>query len=133
MNSFILQTISRLLLGWMLLFSWWILLRGHHAPGGGFIGGLIAAAALSIHLLAYGNDRLYTLIRLSPLTWLCVGLVLILLSSLWGLFAGRAWFTSIWSTLFPTWVNSPLLFDTGIYLIVCFSVVTMLTSLEHSK
>jgi multicomponent Na+:H+ antiporter subunit B len=33
----------------MLLFSIFVLLRGHNEPGGGFIGGLIAASALAIY------------------------------------------------------------------------------------
>ena len=46
MNSLILQTISRFLVGLMLLFSIFLLLRGHNEPGGGFIGGLVAAAGI---------------------------------------------------------------------------------------
>ena len=38
MDSLILRTATRLLLSLMLLFSFFILLRGHNEPGGGFIG-----------------------------------------------------------------------------------------------
>ena len=48
MRSLILRTVAPLIVGLMVLFSIFVLLRGHNEPGGGFIGGLIAVAALSI-------------------------------------------------------------------------------------
>ena len=38
MNSLILMTTARYLMPLMLLFSVYLLLRGHNGPGGGFIG-----------------------------------------------------------------------------------------------
>ncbi|WP_133127393.1 MnhB domain-containing protein [Legionella nagasakiensis] len=132
MNSLILQTISRLLLGWMLLFSLWLLLRGHNAAGGGFIGGLLAASACSLYLLAYGRQRLLTIIRFQPLIWLSSGLFLLLLSGLWGILAGKAFLTGIWLKT-TAWLNSPLLFDVGVYLVVCFSILAVLEGLERPE
>ena len=42
-GSLIVRAATRLLVGLLLVFSIHMLLRGHNAPGGGFIGGLIAA------------------------------------------------------------------------------------------
>ena len=56
MNSVILVTVSRLLTGLLLVFSVFLLLRGHNLPGGGFAGGLVAASAFVLHALA--NDSL---------------------------------------------------------------------------
>ena len=53
MNSLIFRTIAPLLTAVMLVFSVFVLLRGHNEPGGGFIGGLIAASALTIYCLLY--------------------------------------------------------------------------------
>jgi multicomponent Na+:H+ antiporter subunit B len=47
-NSLILRTATRLLIAVLLLFSVFLLLRGHDLPGGGFIGGLVAAAAIAL-------------------------------------------------------------------------------------
>jgi len=44
MHSVILATASRYLLALILMFSVFMLLRGHNEPGGGFVGGLVAAA-----------------------------------------------------------------------------------------
>mgnify|MGYP000273018052 CR=1 FL=1 len=53
MRSLILQTATRALLPLLLLFSLFILLRGHNEPGGGFIGGLLAAGGLSLYTLGF--------------------------------------------------------------------------------
>ncbi len=60
----------------MLLFSVFVLLRGHNEPGGGFIGGLIAVSALSIYGIAFGVVALRRAIVLNPLTIAGIGLVL---------------------------------------------------------
>ncbi|WP_295044775.1 MnhB domain-containing protein, partial [uncultured Paracoccus sp.] len=44
MNSLILSVGARFLTALFILFSLFVLLRGHNSPGGGFIGGLIGAA-----------------------------------------------------------------------------------------
>ena len=46
MYSLLLRTMVRLLMPLTLLFSVFVYARGHHEPGGGFVGGLVAAAGL---------------------------------------------------------------------------------------
>ena len=57
MNSVILRTTTQLLITVLLLLSVFWLLRGHDLPGGGFIGGLVAAAALALYAIANGLAR----------------------------------------------------------------------------
>ena len=57
MTSLILSTATRFLLPLLLLFSIFVLLRGHNQPGGGFIGGLIAAAAFALNAIAANVRR----------------------------------------------------------------------------
>ncbi|MDB5623092.1 MAG: Na(+)/H(+) antiporter subunit, partial [Devosia sp.] len=45
MNTVIFRTTAPVVVAIMLVFSVFICLRGHNEPGGGFIGGLIAASA----------------------------------------------------------------------------------------
>ena len=52
MKTLILRTASNYLLPILLLFSIFILLRGHYLPGGGFVGGLIASIAFVLHAFA---------------------------------------------------------------------------------
>jgi len=52
MTSLILRTATRYLFPIIMLFSVYVLLRGHNEPGGGFVGGLAAASAYTLYALA---------------------------------------------------------------------------------
>ena len=54
MNTPIFRAFAVPLTALMLIASLFILLRGHNAPGGGFIGGLVAAAAFALQAAALG-------------------------------------------------------------------------------
>jgi multicomponent Na+:H+ antiporter subunit B len=117
----------------MLLFSLWVLFRGHNLPGGGFIAGLLAASSLSLYLIAYGLPRLLAVIRLSPLIWLCIGLMMMLISGLWGLISTHIFLQSVWLNHWGGLINSALLFDIGVYIVVCFAILSMLIALERTQ
>ena len=76
MNSIILQTTSRLILPAALAFSIYVLLRGHNEPGGGFIGGLIAAAGIAVHAIPRGREALIAMLRVWPKTLIGAGILL---------------------------------------------------------
>ena len=67
MRSLILTTATRYLLPLMLLFSVFLLFRGHHDPGGGFIGGLVASAAFALYGFAYGMPEARRVLLFDPL------------------------------------------------------------------
>jgi multicomponent Na+:H+ antiporter subunit B len=121
MHSLILATAIRLLLPLMLLFSLFLLLRGHNEPGGGFVGGLVAAAAFALYSLAHGAREGRRLLRLEPLRLVAAGLLISLASGLVPLLAGQPFLTALWSSV-PAPVighaGTPLLFDVGVYLLV---------------
>jgi len=134
-NSLILRTATRLLLTVLLLFSLFLLLRGHDLPGGGFIGGLVAAAALALYAIAYDSDAAARLLRISPRRLLGVGLAS---SALAGLLAGAFGYdflTGMWWTVEIAGtrlkLSTPLLFDIGVYLVVIGVILTMLFALEE--
>jgi multicomponent Na+:H+ antiporter subunit B len=53
--SLIVQVITRLMAGILLLYGGYITLHGHLTPGGGFAGGVLIAAALILVSLAFGS------------------------------------------------------------------------------
>ena len=53
-GTIILNTAARFLMPLQLMFSIFLLLRGHDEPGGGFIAGLVAAGAFTLYLFAFG-------------------------------------------------------------------------------
>ena len=126
MNSLILRATSRLILPAALVFSVYVLLRGHNAPGGGFIGGLIAAAGIAVHALPRGRDGLERLLRASPKAYIGAGLALAILSGLPALFAAAPFLTHRWFLL-DFGIGTTLLFDVGVYLVVIGAVLTFLS------
>lgn len=135
MNSLILRTATRLLIAVLLLFSVFLLLRGHDLPGGGFIGGLVAAAAIALYAIAYGAPEAAGMLRLPPRIVMGVGLIVSTVAGLLAALAGRDFLTGLWWIRdvgpFEIKLSTPLLFDVGVYLVVIGVVLTMLFSLEE--
>lgn len=96
MQTLILRVASRYLLPLLLLFSIFILLRGHYLPGGGFVGGLVASIAFVLHAFANGLDNTRTLLRVHPAVFMPIGLALGFVSGLAPLLAGLPFMTALW-------------------------------------
>lgn len=54
--TLIVKSITRITLGFILLYGIYIALRGHSAPGGGFVGGVIIALSFVHVMLAFGKE-----------------------------------------------------------------------------
>jgi multicomponent Na+:H+ antiporter subunit B len=135
-TSLILSTASRLLLPVVLLFSIFILLRGHNQPGGGFVGGLIAAAAFALHAIAYGVKKTRSLLGLDPRSLIGLGLFVALVSGMVSLVLGQPFFTGQWiklsfGSLGELDLGTPLVFDIGVYLTVIGVTLTIILSLAE--
>jgi multicomponent Na+:H+ antiporter subunit B len=134
MTSLILRTATRFLMTLLLLFSFFLLLRGHNEPGGGFVGGLVAGTAFVLYAVSFQVDSARKLLRADPHTLIGLGLLLAAGSGVLGLAAGRPFLTGMWAA----WelpengelaVGTVLLFDVGVYLVVVGAVLTILFSL----
>lgn len=121
MFSVILSTASRYLLPLLLIFSFFLLLRGHNEPGGGFVGGLVAAAAYALYFIANGVEEAEKLLKAEPIKLIAIGLILAVISAIPALFAGKNFMTGLWLDIgFPVIgkLGTPLIFDVGVYLLV---------------
>ena len=67
MRTLIFRTVAPYLASLMILFSIFVLLRGHNEPGGGFIGGLIAASAFAIYGIACGVSPVRRALHFHPM------------------------------------------------------------------
>ena len=136
-DSLILRTATLVVLPLQLMFSVFLLLRGHDEPGGGFIGGLVASGSLALYLYAFGADELKRLLRVSPKDLLAVGLLLGLLTTVPSVFFGEAFFTTQWLTISLggnlVKLSTVLVFDIGVYLTVVGTLVTMFTALAETQ
>jgi|SRR5690606_23141440 len=133
MKSTILKTASSYLLPILMLFSIFILLRGHYHPGGGFVGGLIASIAFVLHGFTNGTDATLRLLRIHPGTLIPVGLGLSALSMLAPVLIGLPAMTGLWfEEPLPVigMVGSALFFDIGVYLVVVGVVLTILFTIS---
>lgn len=123
MNSLILQSTGRIVLPLCLLVSFYLLLRGHNAPGGGFVGGLIAAAGFTVYALPRGRTRFLSLLRRPPTDIAGIGLLMALLSGIPGLLSEAPFLTHQWPVRDDGLaIGTALLFDVGVYLAVLGSV-----------
>jgi multicomponent Na+:H+ antiporter subunit B len=137
MDSLILRSAARLLLPLLLLFSIFLLLRGHNEPGGGFSAGLVAAAAFSLLTIATDVPTTRRTLRISPRIFMGVGLLVAVASGAIGLIGGGAFLTGLWAELplpggAKLAVGTPLLFDIGVYLVVIGVVLTIVLSLMEA-
>jgi multicomponent Na+:H+ antiporter subunit A len=135
LESPVLTAVARFLVPLLVLFSLFLLWRGHNEPGGGFIAGLVAAGALALRVLASGSSAGRALLRLRPRTWIGAGLLLALASGLAGPLAGSAFMTGLWTELpLPgeaLKLGTPLLFDLGVFALVLGFTATVLVALEE--
>ncbi|MBK1442317.1 Na+/H+ antiporter subunit B [Parapedobacter sp. ISTM3] len=134
MKSTILNTASSYLLPILLLFSIFILLRGHYHPGGGFVGGLIASIAFVLHSFTHGTDDTLKLLRIHPGVLIPVGLGLAALSMFAPVFIGDPVMTGLWfDEPFPVigLIGSALFFDIGVYIVVVGVVLTILFTISQ--
>lgn len=133
MNSSILQTATRYLLPILLMFSVFLLLRGHNYPGGGFVGGLVAAIAFVLHSFAFGTENTMKILRYKPLSIIPIGLGVAILSMILPVFFGLPVMTALWlEEPIPVigMISTALFFDVGVYLVVIGTVLTILFTIS---
>jgi multicomponent Na+:H+ antiporter subunit B len=135
--SLILATAARVVQPLLLLFSIFVLIRGHDAPGGGFAGGLVAAIAFILLAIAYDPDTARQALRVNPRHLLAVGLLVALATGLTGLAFGEAFLTGIFFDL-PVLaggrveLSTVFLFDVGVYLTVIGVTLTIVFTLAEA-
>jgi multicomponent Na+:H+ antiporter subunit B len=135
MKSLIFKTAATYLLPLLLLFSVFILLRGHYLPGGGFVGGLMAALAFILHSFAFGLKETQSIVKLNPRYLMPIGLALSILSALSPWVVGLPVMTGLWfdePLRLIGMVGSALFFDIGVYLVVVGSTLTIMFSISEA-
>jgi multicomponent Na+:H+ antiporter subunit B len=120
-ESIILRTVSKVMLPVLLLISLFMLVRGHNLPGGGFIGGLLAASGIILQIVACGPDTARKLIPVNYLQLAAFGVAFAAVWGLLGLALGDPYMRAFWIPQpIPGIgkVGTPVLFDVGVYLTV---------------
>ena len=131
----ILKTATNYLIPLLLMFSIFVLLRGHYLSGGGFVGGLIAAIAFVLHSFAHTTKETLSLFRFSPKTLIPIGLSISILSALLPVFIGAPFFTGLWMDdpiAVIGSVGTALFFDIGVYIVVVGVTLTILFTIKDN-
>jgi multisubunit Na+/H+ antiporter MnhB subunit len=137
MPSLILKTATRLLVGLILTFSVYLLLRGHNAPGGGFSAALVAGTGFALIAIAEGPAVVRQAVRIAPQKIAMGGLGVALISGLAAPMVGRPFFTGIWwiweyGQNSELAVGTPLFFDIGVFFAVSGTILTLILALEEN-
>ncbi len=136
MNTLILRTVAPILTSLMVIYSIIVLLSGHNQPGGGFIGGLIAASAFALYGIACGVGPVRRALYFHPISISGFGMFLAALSGVPSLIKQVPYLTGLW--WFPEIaqgvelpLSTPLIFDIGVWLVVVGSLVCIALALEE--
>ncbi len=134
-DNTVLRTSTNYLLPLLILFSIFVLLRGHYLSGGGFVGGLIASIAFVLHSFAYSPEETIKLFRFKPMFLIPIGLTLSFLSGILPTFLGKPFMTGVWfadSVVVIGAFGTALVFDLGVYLVVIGVVLTILFTISQN-
>lgn len=136
MTSLILSTAARLLTHVIVALSIYLLLRGHHAPGGGFIAALVAGSAVVLQYLANGLAGVNRFLPMEFSTLLGLGLLLAVGVGVGGIVIGDQFLQSgIWEADLPLLgeqkVAASLIFDIGVFFVVLAVVVAIVRYLAE--
>jgi multicomponent Na+:H+ antiporter subunit B len=137
MQTLIFRTVSPYLCALMILFSVFVCLRGHNEPGGGFIGGLIAASAFAVYGISNGVSAVRRAIIVHPLALAGFGVFSGVVTGLISVFFDQPFFTGQW--VFPGFLgvsfslSTPMFFDIGVYFVVVGSMTSIVLALEEDE
>ncbi len=130
--------LGRLLLPVAGVISVFFLLRGHNAPGGGFVGGLVMATAFIVQYMVSGTLWIESRMRIHPQYSIALGLICAATAGAAAWLRSDNFLTSLeWHAEVPLigeiHVSSTLLFDLGVYLLVVGATTLMLIALAHQS
>ena len=138
MGTLILKTATRLLVGLILVFSIYLLFRGHHSPGGGFIGALVAGTAFALFAISETPQAVRRALRIDPRLLTAAGLLVALVSGATAAVRNASFLTGLWwawesNGHLHTLIGTPVIFDIGVYLTVLGSILTLVLALEEEN
>jgi len=130
--------LARLLLPFAVMVAAFIFLRGHNAPGGGFVAGLVLSVALLVQYIVSGTQWVEAHLTLRMRRWVAMGLLVVLATGLVPLALGYPFLTSHtahWTLPLVGEVHfaSATFFDIGVFALVVGSTLMILTSIAHQS
>jgi multisubunit Na+/H+ antiporter MnhB subunit len=132
MKSIVLRIAANYLKSLLVILSVIVLYRGHNIPGGGFIGGLLAASGYIIYMMAYGAKITLDKMWIKPFGLMALGLLIALGSGLVGPAIAEPFMTGLWFSVAGLKLGTPTLFDVGVYFtVIGVMLVIMIAIFEN--
>ena len=94
-----------------------------------FIAGIIAAAGFLLYAIVFGSEAVLKKLHTDPRYILGVGLFLAFLAAIAPMFWGYPPLTGLWFTIGELHIGTPLLFDTGVFVLVTGMIVSIITNI----
>ncbi|WP_310832702.1 Na+/H+ antiporter subunit A [Paenibacillus pedocola] len=137
-NDVILQTMSKGIVLIILIFSLYLFFAGHHHPGGGFIGALMASAALVLMAIAFGMDWVRKALPVNYRLLTAVGLMIAVLTASGSFVFGAPFLSHAFGhfhlpVLGDVELATAVLFDLGVYLAVVGVTMNIILSIGGDK
>ena len=128
----------RLLLPLAVLVSVYFFMRGHNAPGGGFVAGLVMSVALLLQMMVSGVEWVEEHLRIYPRRWMALALLLALATGCGAVLLGYPFLTTHTAhftlpLLGELHVPSAMFFDLGVFALVLGATMLILTALAHQS
>jgi multicomponent K+:H+ antiporter subunit A len=130
--------LARLLLPVSGVMAVFFFLRGHNAPGGGFVAGLVMAVGLLLQYVVSGTDWVEDRVRVAPRALIGFGLLLVVATGAASIVFGQPLLTSRALHLSLPMVGdihlgTVMLFDAGVFCIVFGAAMLILVALAHQS
>ena len=134
MSPLILRTATLILFPWIVLYSLYLLGRGHQNIGGGFIAGITVGLAVSLLYLGLGREFVDRAIRVNPLYLVAFGLLLGAGTGVAAILVGFPFLTSDFASVHLPFLGevefaSAALFDVGVFFTVVGAVITIVATI----
>ena len=128
----------RLLLPFAVLVSFYLFMRGHNEPGGGFVAGLVFSVGLLLQYIISGTEWVEAHLPLYPRRWIATGLLFALGTGLGAITVGYPFLTShTFHLTLPVvgdiHIASAMFFDMGVFALVVGSTMLILTAIAHQS
>lgn len=137
-NDVILSSVTKVALFIIFTFAINLFFSGHHHPGGGFIGGLAFASAITLLFLTYDIESVEKNLPVDFKIVAAVGVLIAVLTGIGGMVFDAPFLTQSFGYFYlpifgETELASAVIFDTGVALAVIGTSLTIITSIGKDR
>lgn len=137
-NDMMLHKLAGLVVFIIFSFAIFLLLAGHNAPGGGFIGGLMTAVAFVILYVSFDMEKIDKVLKFDYTVFIAIGLLFAMVTGVSSIFLGYPFLTHFFGYIeFPflgeVELTTALPFDLGVYFVVVAAAMTIILTIARDE